>query len=301
MNKIIAIIVTYNGMRWIKKCLSNIQESSVYCRILIIDNNSTDKTIDFIKSKYPTINIVENSSNIGFGQANNIGIKHALKGKADYVVLINQDVYIEKNTIKSLVKVHQSNHNYGILSPIHLNGRGVDLDHNFVNYTQYNTFNEIREIYKNNNKIIETKFVNAAMWLIPIDCVKIIGGFDSLFFHYGEDRDYCNRVTYHGFKIGVVPLCTIKHDREVKINTNLMVRSNLVYTVGLAHLTNLNSSLFFNYLTWTFRSIKKVVKLFIKGEFEDIKIELLNFVKLYSMRNKIIRSRKINKINNCEN
>ena len=65
-------------------------------------------------------------------------------------------------------------------------------------------------------------FVNAAAWLISKDCLSVIGGFDPLFFHYGEDENYCQRARFHNIKIGIANFALIKHDRE-KRNTKLEV------------------------------------------------------------------------------
>jgi len=107
MNVIYVVIVTYNGMQWIDKCLDSLIHSSIPLNIIIIDNLSTDGTVDFIKHKYPTVELVETGKNLGFGKANNIGITHAVKQNADYVFLLNQDAWVGLNTIDELVKIHQ--------------------------------------------------------------------------------------------------------------------------------------------------------------------------------------------------
>ena len=69
--------------------------------------------------------------------------------------------------------------------------------------------NELKEIY-------DINFIQAAAWLLPKKTLLDIGGFDPVFFHYGEDDNYCQRVLYHNFKIGVVPNSFIRHDGTVK-------------------------------------------------------------------------------------
>jgi len=292
MNKIIAIIVTYNGMRWIKKCLSNIQESSVYCRILIIDNNSIDGTPQFIKKYYPECVIIENSDNIGFGKANNIGLKYAIDQNADYVALLNQDVYIQKDTVKLLLEFHQIKPNYGILSPIHLNGEGTELDKNFSTYIPYNNLNEI-EVFR--HRIIDTDFVNAAMWVVPINCIKKVGGFDPLFIHYGEDRDYCNRVTYHGYQIGIAINSSIMHDRKYDAENQFRNLKNHLFSVGLAHLKNINKSLLVNYSIWFYQRVINIMKHLLKVRIINVITELIIIAKLSFMISSVNKSRKTSK------
>ena len=128
------IIVSYNGMPWLSKCLSSCEPYQV----IVVDNNSSDGSVAYIKKEFPNIIILQQDSNLGFGSANNIGITYALKKGAEYVFLLNQDAYLEKNTIEELVKVHKIDAEFGILSPIHLNGEGSKLDNNFRNYIAEN-------------------------------------------------------------------------------------------------------------------------------------------------------------------
>ncbi len=214
-SQVYIIIVTYNGMQWLDKCLSNCEDYN----IIVVDNNSTDNTVSFIKENYSKVKLIEQKKNLGFGKANNIGISYAMKQDVDYVFLLNQDAYLQLDTIKKLTKVHQTNLNFGILSPIHLNGNGGKLDRNFSHYLGYDnndTFyfdainNDLKTVY-------EVPFVNAAAWLLPRKTLENIGGFDPMFFHYGEDDNYCQRVLFHKMKIGVVASSFICHDRVFKI------------------------------------------------------------------------------------
>ena len=142
----------------------------------------------------------------------------ALENKADYIFLLNQDAWVEPNTIEKLIKVSQLKPEFGILSPLHMNGNGSTLDLNFSYYISPggcpNLISDI--ITKNINAIYETRFVNAAAWLLTNKCVTKVGGFDPIFSHYGEDDDYLNRTLFHGLKIGIVPHARIYHDRICK-------------------------------------------------------------------------------------
>ncbi len=209
------IIVTYNAMPWIENCLSSCNDYNV----IVVDNSSTDNTIGFIKSNFPDVYCIRQKINLGFGKANNIGIKEALRRGADHILLLNQDAYLESNTVEQLTRVASRNPEYGTLSPIHLDGRGKRFDRNFTNYVHYDKnkdffsdalFNRLAGIY-------EVPFVNAACWFLPRKTLETIGGFDPIFFHYGEDENYCQRLLYHGIKIGVVSNCYVRHDRENRI------------------------------------------------------------------------------------
>ncbi|MCX6171909.1 MAG: glycosyltransferase family 2 protein [Flavobacterium sp.] len=214
--KISVIIATYNPRKWIDKCLNSLQNSSIKLKIIIIDNGSTDGSQEVIKLHYPEIEFIQSEKNLGFGKANNIGIKIAYTRGDDYVFLLNQDAWIEHNTIEKLINVAISNSDYGIISPLHLNGEGKDIDFKFSSYL--NSFNckeyiSDLSIKKELKDIYLCYFVNAAAWLLPRRTIEVCGFFDPLFFHYGEDENFCQRVLYHNFKIGIVPSSKIYHDR----------------------------------------------------------------------------------------
>ena len=131
--KIAVVIVTFNGEIWIKKNLNSLLNSNYPIEIIIVDNASTDKTINIIK-EFSSIELIQNKNNLGFGKANNIGIDFALKKGADAVFLLNQDTWIYENTISNLVEVSAQNPNLGVLSPLHYSADEVTLDTNFNTY-----------------------------------------------------------------------------------------------------------------------------------------------------------------------
>lgn len=198
-------------MPWIGQCLNSCKGYPV----IVVDNQSTDGTVSFIEKYYPKVEILCQIKNLGFGAANNIGMKHAIDKGAHYVFLLNQDAYLQPETIHELVKVHREHPAFGILSPIHLNSDGSSLDVNFSNYFKINNHFIYDALIKDVLKpVYEVPFVNAAAWLLPRQTIEVIGGFDFIFYHYGEDDNYCQRVLFHGYKMGVVPHTFIHHDRE---------------------------------------------------------------------------------------
>jgi len=202
---------------WIQKCFDSLLSSSVVTEIVAIDNKSTDGSIEFIQKNYPQIKLIVANENLGFAKANNVGIKYALVQEADYVFLLNQDAWVEKDTIEKLLTIFEQNIDAGIVSPIHLNGSKTMLDHGFLDYLErHNTPHFISDLFFNRLKdCYDTKSVNAAAWLISRRCIEKVGGFDtSVFYHYGEDDNYSQRVIYHGFKIYIATTTTICHDRK---------------------------------------------------------------------------------------
>ena len=224
------VIVTHNSTKnnWINTCLTSLRKSSINIKVLVVDNSSSDNTVELIRNKYSEVELFEENDNLGFGAANNIGMSYALKNNADYVFLLNQDAYVKPETIERLVKASTKYPEYGIISPIHLNGKGDKLDRNFsyyLNYDKNSSFygdfiqNRVKDIY-------DVPFVNAAAWLLPISTLETIGGFDPIFHHYGEDDNYCQRVRYQKLKVGVASNSFICHDREHRKEKSITIFSN---------------------------------------------------------------------------
>lgn len=206
MSKIAVIIVTYNGEKYIEKCIKSIYKSTVASTIFMIDNASSDQTVDIAK-KFEDIELIVSQTNLGFGKANNIAIKKALKTGFEHLFLLNQDTWIAPNTIENLSENLQNNRYFGILSPLQYSANEVDLDKNFENNYKKGT--------KKNHILTEIPFINAAAWMVTKSCFENVGFFEPIFSHYGEDRNFCDRAQYHGYKIGIVTNATIVHDRTI--------------------------------------------------------------------------------------
>jgi len=210
-----SIVVTYNGFKWIDKCFSSLINSTILeHHILAVDNCSTDNSIEYIRENYPTVEIIQSKRNLGFGQANNLGIKKAIAGHADYIFLLNQDAWISDCTIEDLIKIHLgSNERYGILAPlrIYVNGEIEDIILHSIFNCNISFFSDL--YYGTVKNVYGAADISAACWLLTKDCITDVGGFSSVFFHYGEDNDYCRRVLLAGYKIGFCPNVSVIHDR----------------------------------------------------------------------------------------
>ncbi|EKT4500265.1 glycosyltransferase family 2 protein [Flavobacterium psychrophilum] len=236
--KIFVIIVTYNGSKWIEKCINSLLRSIYPINILVVDNCSTDDSVELLK-QFSEIHLIQSKENLGFGRANNIGIDYALNNKADYVFLLNQDTWVFDDTISNLVVMAQNNPSFGIVSPMHFSGDEKTLDKGFVTY--YN-----RNIEENAGKNIAiVPFVNAAAWLVSSACLQKVGGFESLFGHYGEDRNYCDRVLYHQFQIVIAKNAKICHDRKISRS----FKKDLIQSKYkmLSQVLDINNTLFASY------------------------------------------------------
>jgi len=207
--RIIAIVVTCNARPWIDRCLSSLLESDSHPDILVVDNASTDGTPSLIREKYPQVELLARASNIGFGQANNVGLKRALEGRYDFAYLLNQDAWVPSDCISRLVAAWRSD--FGILSPVQLNADGR-MDRQFAKHCGRSL--EAAPIDASGKRqVAEVPFVMAAHWLLSREAIDRVGGFSPAFIQYGEDDNYADRVRHAGLKIGVVPDVTAVHDR----------------------------------------------------------------------------------------
>jgi GT2 family glycosyltransferase len=218
--EVFVIIVTYNGLKWYDRCFGSLQSSEIPVKVVAIDNASSDGSCETIRQRFPEVVLLKQDKNLGFGQANNLGMRYALDHGADFVFLLNQDAWIEPDTLKKLIQIHQDHPEYGILSPIHLTADKQHVEPLLLErIADYKTTDStlINDLYLGTVKeVYDTKYVNAAAWLLPRKTIETIGGFDPIFFHYGEDDNYLNRVLYHGMRIGICPQTSIVHDARLE-------------------------------------------------------------------------------------
>ena len=297
-SKVVVIVVTHNGIKWIDTCMSSLLKSTIAPNIIVVDNKSEDGTSDFLFKTYTQVEIVVNNQNPGFGKANNIGIKKAFEDGADFIFLLNQDAWVEEDTIEKLINVAEKHPEYGIVSPIHMNGKGAALDFRFSHYISpakcpklvSDTF-----LNKTKNDIYETQFVNAAAWLISRQCIETIGGFNPIFHMYGEDDNYIHRAHYHGFKVGIYPFAKIYHDREDK---SITVSEN-------HYEKNIRKSLLVKYsnpnlpdtITQEIKWVKRgIIKSLLKADMEQFKNERSKLKLINKIKREVTFNTKISKL-----
>jgi len=295
INTVFVIIVTYNGKQWYDRCFESLRLSVIPIQTIVIDNASSDDTIKYIKSNYPEVYLIKSDINLGFGQANNLGIKYALQNNADYVFLLNQDAWIEPNSISGLIKIHADNNEYGILSPIHLNLEKQSIEKGLIKYiADFRVTNSdlINDLYFNRLKdVYETKYINAASWLIPRNTIEIVGGFDPIFFHYGEDDNYMHRIFFHGLKLGICPQLKVVHDTERQV-IRLLDAQKSNSKLLLTQYTNIN--FYFGAEKIIIYYFRKAVVKFLKLDFKQAKYYLMLLKFIFQNKSNIKKSRSQN-------
>lgn len=214
--KVFVIVVTYKGMQWYDKCFLSLRESTYPVTTIVIDNASGDGSADYIREHFPEIIVMESDKNLGFGNANNMGMKYAREHGCDYVFLLNQDTWVDANMMEKLILAAEKHTRYGVYSPVHLSADEKNINM-LLKFPNPRTFisdafcGSIQEIY-------DITYSNAAGWLIPRRILETVGGFTPMIYHYGEDDDYMNRLKYFGIPMALVPAARMVHDTSKRLD-----------------------------------------------------------------------------------
>ena len=134
--KILVIVVTYNGLRWLDRCLGSVRASEVPADLYVWDNDSADGSADFVAAHFPEATLTRSADNLGFAEPNNRGMRYALENGYDYVYLLNQDAWIEPSTLGTLISFSESHPEYGVLSPLQMTDGFAALDRQFALVSQ---------------------------------------------------------------------------------------------------------------------------------------------------------------------
>ncbi|MCR5713397.1 MAG: glycosyltransferase family 2 protein [Bacteroidales bacterium] len=219
-NKIFAVIVTYNGKKWYDRSIGRLATFNPEVEIIVVDNASSDGSAGYIREQFPSVHLMESGENLGFAKANNLAIRYALDHGADYVLLLNQDAWVEEDTVAGLVATFEENTSVGIAVPMQLDGSGAALDYYFA---QNLSGLFVSDAYGHTlQPYYDIRYAPAAAWMLSRACFETVGGFDTdLFSHYGEDENYCQRLHFHGLRMVLGTRCAICHDhRSVKDGDN---------------------------------------------------------------------------------
>jgi len=217
--RVFVIILNWNGKDYLNDCLPTISNQTYpNYKVVLVDNGSTDDSVEFVKKNYPHVAIIELDRNYGFSKGNNIGIEYALKKGADYVLLLNNDTVVKENFLEELVLVAENN-NAGICGPKiffwNLNGRNdiIWFAGGYANVDKGKFYHyRIGKPDIKKEEISEVDFISGCCMLIKKDVFKKIGLLDEVYSPvYCEDIDFCLRAKKAGFKILYNPKAVVWH------------------------------------------------------------------------------------------
>ena len=203
--KISIIIVNYNGKELLQKCLESLFKTDYEnFEVILVDNNSTDGSIEFVTKNYPKIIVIKLDSNKGFAEPNNVGAKIA---KGEHLLFLNNDTVTSSNFISEMVKVLQKDEQVAICQSLLLRPNGdVDSSGDFID--------KIGIVYNSKTKIDQIKEVSSARGACMMIRKKIfdkLGGFDEKFFFSFEDVDLGWRSWILGYKVVIAPNSIVYH------------------------------------------------------------------------------------------
>jgi len=211
------ILVNYNDRAHLPACLSSLEKAlaSLSAEVILVDNQSSDWSLELIRSLFPWVRLIENDQNVGFPRANNIGFKQS---RGDYVLFLNTDTVVPESAAAALLAEIKARPKAGAVGPalIHENGRfqvsfGKKVGF-FPEIRQKIILNPYHRIaLRHSRRARAVGWLSAACLLTRRTAVEAAGLFDEVFFLYFEDIDLCRRISDKGFKLIFLPAVRISH------------------------------------------------------------------------------------------
>jgi len=211
--KVSIVILNFNGKEYLKNCFNSLKNQTfLNYEVIMVDNASTDGSVEYVKRDFPWVKIIQNERNLGFAEGNNIGAKHA---SGDYIVFLNNDAEVHSRWLEELVRIANSDPSVGICGC-----KVLDLDQKNVIRNVGITLDKYGFPYdraggkKNNIQhdfITDAFVISGVAFLIRREIWKRTGGFDSALFIYVEELDLCWRTLLLGYRIVVNPFSVVYH------------------------------------------------------------------------------------------
>ena len=198
------IITTFRSEDKIESCLNSIDPN---IKVFVIENSNNKKFKNYIENKYLNVECLLTNENLGYGKANNIGLK---KTKTKYCLILNPDTILEKKAIQNFIISAEKNKNFYIMAPLQ----------NKDEFTKNN-------IFKDNLTLLETKQVEGFAMFLNMEKFFDIGFFDENFFLYLEEIDLCKRVKNKNGRILIDPNIKIFHFAGKSVNHNFSYQVEL--------------------------------------------------------------------------
>ena len=215
--KIGIVVINWNGLELLKKYLKVLIQNSVHHNIYLIDNNSEDESVSYVRSNHSEVNIIKLDKNYGFAEGYNRGIQ---KVKEEIICIINNDVEVTKDWLKPIVKKLNDSPDLIIQPKIldinkkshfeYAGAAGGYIDKYGYPYCRGRIFETIEED-KNQYKDEEIFWSSGACMFLSKKIFNELGGFDKSFFAHMEEIDFCWRAFNHGYKTHLVSTSKIYH------------------------------------------------------------------------------------------
>lgn len=227
------IVLNFNTRELLKNCLEATLLSKGFSRgeleVIVVDNASSDDSVEKAREKFPKVKLIVNKENVGFAAGNNVGIREA-RGK--YILLLNSDTKVESNTLCSMIRIIEQDRKIGAATCKLILGngrldpachRGFPTPWNAFTYFIFplekifpknKLFGGYHQGWKSYSTLHEVDAISGAFFMIPKKVIEKIGLLDESFFMYGEDLDWCYRIKEAGYKIMFNPAVTTIHYKK---------------------------------------------------------------------------------------
>ncbi|MBX3042769.1 MAG: glycosyltransferase family 2 protein [Candidatus Kapabacteria bacterium] len=214
------VIINYNTGELTCRCIQSVFDTIGSARILVVDNASTDNSIEEIRGKYPEIKIIHNSENLGYAKAVNIGVRNT---DSEFVIVSNSDVEFLRSSINEALDVIQSDESIAVTG-FHQLYPGMKYQRSYGRFPGYisgifdmffiTSFLKVLNKYLlNTNRIIYPEYADGAVLLFRRSVFDRLLGFDEDYFFYTEEADFCKRVWNSGYKVSIANKARVIHIR----------------------------------------------------------------------------------------
>ncbi|MBW8362732.1 MAG: glycosyltransferase family 2 protein [Kaistella sp.] len=235
------VILNWNGKNWLEKFLPNVTEYSEHSEIYVIDNASTDDSVDYLLHHFPEVRIVMNRENKGFAGGYNEGLKNIT---ADIYCLLNSDVEVTENWLDPILNLFEKDQNIAAIQPkvLDYNRRnlfefagagGGFIDNLGYPYCRGRVFENIEEDKGQYNDETEIFWASGCCLFLRSADFWAQNGFDERFFAHQEEIDLCWRLKNSGKKMFYTGKSTVYHvgggtlNKQSPTKTFLNIRNNL--------------------------------------------------------------------------
>ncbi len=214
------ILVNWNGFQYTKSCiLSLLNCHHENYKIILVDNNSSDLSVEKLKKEFLQVEYIRNKSNIGFTGANNMGIKWAIDNDFEYITLLNNDTEVEPDFLDHLLTPFKQDSLVGAVQPLILQYNhknivwhgGGQIDYNFGRFLNVNKGSKKNQI----KRIHNVDWITGCCFMLKSDVIKKVGLLDDFFFVYFEDADWSIRIKKFGYKLFFQPKSIVYHHEGV--------------------------------------------------------------------------------------
>jgi len=225
--KLSIIIVSYNVRYFLEEALASLERATVgiESEILVVDNASADDSVVMVKDQFPNVKLIEFNENLGFGKANNLGLKLA---QGEYILFLNPDTIVSQDCLKTCIQYMDQNLEYGACGVKMIDGSGQILPESKRGFpTPWVSFCKMLGLHQifpkssffngyylghlsyDSNQDIEV--LSGAFFFVRKSILELTGGFDEQYFMYGEDIDLSTKIRRSGFKIAYLSDTKIVH------------------------------------------------------------------------------------------